>query len=165
MKVNCSYVYRKEMYCQSFFFASFISLSSPSTTIGLFTASSKGKNEILLRKKESEVIIATATNDFITRPIADLFGVEYLIATEFEIEDNKFTGNVVGEPCFREGKLNKVMNWMQENNFENSNTTFYSDSFNDLPLLEAVNKPIVVDGDDKLIKEAKKNDWQYISFR
>ena len=126
---------------------------------------SKGKNEILLRKKESEVIIATATNDFITRPIADLFGVEYLIATEFEIENNKFTGNVVGEPCFREGKLNKVMNWMQENNFDNSNTTFYSDSFNDLPLLEAVNKPIVVDGDDKLIEEAKKNDWQYISFR
>jgi phosphoserine phosphatase len=54
---------------------------------------------------------------------------------------------------------------MQENNFDNSNTTFYSDSFNDLPLLEAVNKPIVVDGDDKLIEEAKKNDWQYISFR
>ena len=100
---------------------------------------SKAKSEILLRKKDSEVIIATATNDFITRPIADLFDVEYLIATEFEIVDNKFTGN--------------------------ANTTFYSDSFNDLPLLEAINKPIVVDGDDKLIEEAKKNGWQYISFR
>ena len=125
----------------------------------------KGKSEILSQKKDSEVIIATATNDFITRPIADLFGVEYLIATEFEIIDNKFTGNVIGEPCFRDGKLNKVMNWMKINNFDNSNTTFYSDSFNDLPLLEAVNKPIVVDGDDKLMEEARKNDWQHTSFR
>ena len=68
---------------------------------------SKGKNEILLCKKDSEVIIATATNDFITRPIADLFGVKYLIATEFEILDNKFTGKVVGEPCSEKVNLIK----------------------------------------------------------
>ena len=77
-------------------------------------------------------------------------------------EQKDYCENTVTKWCF---VTDKVMNWMQENNFDNSNTTFYSDSFNDLPLLEAVNQPIVVDGDDKLIEEAKKNDWQYISFR
>ena len=125
----------------------------------------KGRDEISHRKKDSEVVIATATNDFITRPIADLLDVKNLIATEFEITDNRFSGNIIGEPCFREGKLNKVKNWMKLHNYDNSNTTFYSDSFNDLPLLRSVNNPIVVDGDDRLMEEAKKNDWQYTSFR
>ena len=125
----------------------------------------KAMNEVLNQKTKSEVIIATATNSFITRPIADLFEVKTLIATEFEIVDNKFTGRVTGEPCFRNGKLNKVLDWMTENNYNKMNTTFYSDSFNDLPLLKAVNTAIVVDGDEKLIMEAKKNDWQSISFR
>ena len=100
----------------------------------------KAMNEVLNQKTKSEVIIATATNSFITRPIADLFEVKTLIATEFEIVDNKFTGRVTGEPCFRNGKLNKVLDWMTENNYNKMNTTFYSDSFNDLPLLKAVNK-------------------------
>lgn len=111
------------------------------------------------------VIIATATNDFVTRPIADLFNVDTLIATEFEIQNNNFTGKVLGEPCFRDGKLNKVKKWINENNYDLSKTSFYSDSFNDLPLLEQVKYPVIVDGDDKLIEIGKNNNWECISFR
>ena len=102
------------------------------------------------RKEGKKVIIATATNDFVTRPIADIFDVSVLIATEFEIKDDAFTGRVVGVPCFRDGKLNKVTKWINDNNFDLSQASFYSDSFNDLPLLEKVKKPVIVDGDDKL---------------
>lgn len=113
----------------------------------------------------SSVIIATATNDFVTRPIADLFNVPTLIATEFEVDNNRFTGRVVGSPCFREGKLDKVKRWIADNGYDLSKASFYSDSFNDLPLLEKVKTPIIVDGDDKLIEIGKNNNWECISFR
>ena len=111
------------------------------------------------------VVIATATNDFVTRPIADLFNVSVLIATEFEIKNNTFTGNVLGVPCFRDGKLHKVTKWISDNNFDLSQASFYSDSFNDLPLLEKVKKPVIVDGDDRIREIGKKNNWECISFR
>ena len=111
------------------------------------------------------VVIATATNDFVTRPIADLFNVSVLIATEFEIKNNTFTGNVLGVPCFRDGKLNKVTKWVSDNNFDLSQASFYSDSFNDLPLLEKVKKPVIVDGDDRIREIGKNNNWECISFR
>lgn len=116
-------------------------------------------------KKNNKVVIATATNSFVTRPIAELFSVKELIATEFEIIDNKFTGKVKGIPCFREGKLDKVNEWLKSHNYNLSDATFYTDSFNDLPLLEKAGKAIVVDGDDKLTLLANKNDWECISFR
>ena len=122
----------------------------------------------LIDKSQAEgktVIIATATNDFVTRPIADLFNVDTLIATEFEIQNNNFTGKVLGEPCFRDGKLNKVKKWINENDYDLSKTSFYSDSFNDLPLLEQVKYPVIVDGDDKLVEIGKNNNWECISFR
>ena len=117
------------------------------------------------KKIEGPVIIATATNSFVTRPIADLFKIKDLIATEFIIRDNEFTGEVDGIPCFREGKVKKVEEWVEANGYDLSSATFYSDSFNDLPLLEKVETAIVVDGDDKLIEQAKNNDWECISFR
>ena len=117
------------------------------------------------KKIEGPVIIATATNSFVTRPIADLFKIKDLIATEFVIRDNEFTGEVDGIPCFREGKVKKVEEWIEANGYDLSSATFYSDSFNDLPLLEKVETAIVVDGDDKLIEQAKNNDWECISFR
>ena len=115
--------------------------------------------------ENSKVIIATATNDFVTKPIADLFGIEDLIATEFEIADNKFTGQVLGLPCFREGKLKKVTEWINLNGYALTQSRFYSDSFNDLPLLKKVKEAVVVDGDEKLLMEAKKNGWLCLSFR
>ena len=117
------------------------------------------------KKIEGPVIIATATNSFVTRPIADLFKIKDLIATEFIIRDNEFTGEVDGIPCFREGKVKKVEEWVKANGHDLSSATFYSDSFNDLPLLEKVETAIVVDGDDKLIEQAKNNDWECVSFR
>ena len=117
------------------------------------------------KKIEGPVIIATATNSFVTRPIADLFRIKDLIATEFVIRDNEFTGEVDGIPCFREGKVKKVEEWVEANGYDLSSATFYSDSFNDLPLLEKVETAIVVDGDDKLIEQAKNNDWECVSFR
>ena len=115
--------------------------------------------------EDSTVIIATATNDFVTKPIANLFGIEELIATEFEVANNKFTGQVLGLPCFREGKLQKVTEWINLNGYVLSEARFYSDSSNDLPLLEKVREAIVVDGDEKLLMEAKKNGWSCVSFR
>ena len=117
------------------------------------------------KKSEGRVIIATATNSFVTRPIADLFEIDDLIATEFVIKNNEFTGEVDGIPCFREGKVTKVEDWVKTNGYDLSEATFYSDSFNDLPLLEKVKTAIVVDGDNELIKQAKSNDWECISFR
>jgi HAD superfamily hydrolase (TIGR01490 family) len=111
------------------------------------------------------VIIATATNDFVTRPIADLFNVDTLIATEFEVVNQKFTGKVLNTPCFREGKVSKVKKWVDDNNFDLSKASFYSDSFNDLPLLEKVKNPVIVDGDDKLLEIGKNRNWDCISFR
>ena len=114
---------------------------------------------------DKTVIIATATNDFVTRPIADLFNVRTLIATEFEVIDQKFTGKVLNTPCFREGKVSKVKKWVDDNNFDLSKASFYSDSFNDLPLLEKVKNPVIVDGDDKLLEIGKNRNWDCISFR
>ena len=125
----------------------------------------KAKETVDHCKSKGPVVIATATNSFVTRPIADLFGIENLIATEFVIKDNKFTGEVDGIPCFREGKFQKVQDWVNKNNYSLGDATFYSDSFNDLPLLEKVKTAIVVDGDDKLIEKANHNEWQCISFR
>ena len=126
---------------------------------------SKAVEAVELSKSKGPVVIATATNSFVTRPIADLFGIKNLIATEFIIRDNKFTGEVDGVPCFREGKVQKVEQWVKENGYNLLDATFYSDSFNDLPLLQKVKTAIVVDGDDKLIEKAKHNEWQCISFR
>ena len=125
----------------------------------------KAIKTVKLKKLEGPVIIATATNSFVTRPIADLFEIKDLIATEFVIKDNEFTGEVDGIPCFREGKVKKVEEWVKANGYDLSSATFYSDSFNDLPLLQKVETAIVVDGDDKLIEQAKNNDWKCISFR
>ncbi|MEC7864708.1 MAG: HAD-IB family hydrolase [Pseudomonadota bacterium] len=125
----------------------------------------KAVEAVELSKSKGPVVIATATNSFVTRPIADLFGIKNLIATEFIVKDNKFTGEVDGVPCFREGKVQKVEEWIKENGYNLLDATFYSDSFNDLPLLEKVKTAIVVDGDDKLIEKAKHNEWQCISFR
>ena len=126
---------------------------------------SKAIEIVAQKKSEGPVVIATATNSFVTRPIADLFGIDDLIATEFIIKNNKFTGEIDGVPCFRDGKVKKVEDWAIKNRYSLSNATFYSDSFNDLHLLNKVKTAIVVDGDNKLINQAKHNDWQCISFR
>ena len=125
----------------------------------------KAKELIIDELKNNEVVIATATNSFVTRPISELFSVENLIATEFEIKQNAFTGKVVDVPCFREGKLLKVKKWAESHHYDLRRATFFSDSLNDLPLLDEVGKAIIVDGDNKIQSVAKTNNWECISFR
>ena len=125
----------------------------------------KAIEEIHKEMETNKVIIATATNNFVTRPIATLFGVDDLIATDFEIIDNEFTGKVDGIPCFRDGKLTKVEQWSKNNDYDLNGSKFYSDSFNDIPLLQKVSEAIVVDGDEKLLQEAKNCGWKCVSFR
>jgi HAD superfamily hydrolase (TIGR01490 family) len=112
--------------------------------------------------------IVTATNSFVTRPIATEFGVKHLIATEPETADGRFTGRVAGTPCFREGKIRRVEDWLAAQGCTLAGfarSTFYSDSHNDLPLLERVNGPVAVDPDPQLAAEARRRGWAVISLR
>ncbi|SRR6266404_5862221 len=112
--------------------------------------------------------IITATNSFVTAPIARAFSVAHLIATEPEVHGGRFTGRVAGTPCFREGKLVRLEQWLaglghRLHDFEES--TFYSDSHNDLPLLERVTRPVAVDPDETLAAEALRRAWPIMSLR
>jgi HAD superfamily hydrolase (TIGR01490 family) len=112
--------------------------------------------------------IITATNSFVTAPIARAFGVEHLIATEPEMRDGRFTGRVAGTPCFREGKLARLAEWLASQGLklaEFEQSVFYSDSHNDLPLLERVTRPVAVDPDEALAAEAARRGWAVISLR
>ena len=112
--------------------------------------------------------IVTATNSFITAPIARAFGVAHLIATEPESRDGRFTGRVAGAPCFREGKIERLDSWLGQRGTplaSFSRSTFYSDSHNDLPLLERVTHPIAVDPDPPLAAESARRGWPVISLR
>ena len=120
------------------------------------------------RAAEDVCIIITATNSFVTSPIAREFGVEHLIATEPEEKDGEFTGGVSGVPCFREGKITRLESWLAQrgwgwNSFADS--FFYSDSLNDLPLLAKVNNPIAVDPDATLRKHAEQHGWRILTLR
>jgi HAD superfamily hydrolase (TIGR01490 family) len=112
--------------------------------------------------------LITATNSFVTAPIAREFGIEHLIATEPERLNGRFTGRVAGTPCFRDGKLVRLDQWLDAlgrrlADFEAS--TCYSDSHNDLPLLERVTRPVAVDPDETLAREAARRGWERISLR
>ena len=112
--------------------------------------------------------IITATNSFVTAPIAGEFGVPHLIATEPESRDGRFTGRVAGTPCFREGKVRRLEEWLAQQGHALAGfheSSFYSDSHNDLPLLERVSRPVAVDPDDKLAREAARRGWERISLR
>lgn len=113
-------------------------------------------------------VIITATNSFVTAPIARALGINHLIATEPEQKDGEFTGRVSGLPCFREGKVARLESWLDEHNLtwlSFLESWFYSDSLNDLPLLTKVTHPVAVDPDATLKAHAKKNKWPIISLR
>jgi HAD superfamily hydrolase (TIGR01490 family) len=113
-------------------------------------------------------VIITATNSFVTAPIARALKVAHLIATEPEQKDGEFTGRVSGLPCFREGKIARLESWMDEHNLtwiSFLESWFYSDSLNDLPLLNKVTHPVAVDPDGTLNAHAERNGWPIISLR
>lgn len=126
------------------------------------------KGEALLaehRAAGDKILIITATNRFVTAPIAKRLGVETLLATECEMLDGRYTGRTIDVPCFKEGKVTRLQRWLQENNMTLQDSSFYSDSMNDLPLLEQVTRPVAVDPDPKLRAEAEKRGWEIISLR
>lgn len=125
-----------------------------------------GKARIAEHKKRGDyVVIITATNSFVTAPIATAFEADALIATEPEIINGKYTGRVAGIPCFQSGKISKLNDWLETTGMDMAGSTFYSDSHNDLPLLEKVDHPIAVDPDETLRLTARERGWEIISLR
>lgn len=113
-------------------------------------------------------VIITATNSFVTAPIAREFGIEHLIATEPEHKDGEFTGCVAGVPSFREGKITRLNEWLAARGWtlgSFADSTFYSDSLNDLPLMNLVKHPVAANPDDTLRAHAKQQDWPIINLR
>lgn len=117
------------------------------------------------REQGDELLIITATNAFVTAPIAERLGVRHLIATEPERDGDRYTGEVAGIPSFQQGKVLRLEAWMAEHGADLNGSAFYSDSHNDIPLLERVDKPVAVDPDEALRSHAKARGWSVISLR
>lgn len=127
----------------------------------------KPAQELVNKHKErgDTLLVITATNRFVTEPIVKLYGIENLLATTPEFIDGKYTGNFEGVPCFREGKVSALEQWLKNSSETLQDSWFYSDSHNDLPLLNLVEHPIAVDPDEKLAAIAKQANWPIISLR
>lgn len=110
-------------------------------------------------------IIITATNHFITAPIAELYGISHLLATLPEWLGGRYTGRFVGVPCFQEGKVTRLHEWLRNHPHDLAGSYFYSDSRNDIPLLEQVGFPVAVDPDEILRQTALERNWPVISLR
>jgi len=125
--------------------------------------------ELVQRQRKNNLLaIITATNRFLTEPIAAAFGIEHLIATEPQMRDGRFTGDIVGPPCMREGKITWLEQWLQSRSASLGDfpeSWFYSDSINDLPLLERVTHPVAVDADARLAAIARQRGWRSLSLR
>ena len=124
----------------------------------------------LIRSQGNNALVAiiTATNRFLTEPIAAAFGIDHLIATEPQIVNRRFTGDIVGAPCMREGKIEHLERWLaarQKQLKDFAETWFYSDSINDLPLLSRVTHPVAVDPDARLEKIARDRGWRMLTLR
>ncbi|MCP4992425.1 MAG: HAD family hydrolase [Gammaproteobacteria bacterium] len=117
------------------------------------------------RSSGDTLMIITATNAFVTAPIAELLGIDHLIATDPEMIDGAYTGEVAGEPSFQQGKVSRLNLWLKEHSISLEGSSFYSDSHNDIPLLEQVTKPVAVDPDPQLAQYATKLGWPIISLR
>lgn len=134
------------------------------------------KAQALLRQHRDNgdyCLIITATNHFVTAPIATLLEVDDLIATDLELIDDLYTGKVQGVPSFQAGKVRRLQDWLRDYNANRpvetqlsmEDSVFYSDSFNDLPLLERAGKAVAVDPDPVLREQARKHGWDIISLR
>ena len=117
------------------------------------------------RARGDTLLIITATNRFITAPIAAAFGIPHLIATEPEEINGQFTGKVAGVPSYREGKVERLSEWLNDRHESLDGSWFYSDSHNDLPLLNLVDHPVAVNADDTLADYARTRGWTMIELR
>jgi HAD superfamily hydrolase (TIGR01490 family) len=113
-------------------------------------------------------VVITATNSFVTKPIATAYGIEHLIGTDPEMIDGQYTGGVQGVPSFQEGKVTRINDWLKARGQQLgdfSKSYFYSDSHNDLPLMKLVTNPVAVDADPTLTAYAISHEWPQISLR
>jgi HAD superfamily hydrolase (TIGR01490 family) len=117
------------------------------------------------RDAGEHLMIITATNRFVTGPIAEQLGVDTIIATDPEMVNGNYTGKVAGTPCFQAGKVERLNTWLAENGATLEGSSFYSDSINDLPLLEKVDYPVAVNPDEKLTAEANRRGWPILDLR
>ena len=120
------------------------------------------------KEARDKLLIITATNSFITKPIGELFGIHELIGTDPEEHLGEFTGKVKGTPSFKEGKVTRLFDWLDEKNLKLADfekTFFYSDSHNDLALLEVVTNPVVVNGDKILLEKAQEKNWPKLNLK
>lgn len=117
------------------------------------------------RDQGHEMAVITSTNRFVVEPIVGELGIENLICSEPELENGKYTGNFTGTPCFAEGKITKINEWLEGETNRLEGAWFYSDSHNDLPLMREVGNPVAVDPDTKLRTEAENKNWEIISLR
>ena len=126
----------------------------------------KAQNCINRHKERGDtVLVITASTSFVTAPIVKKYGINHLLATEPEIKAGRYTGGVSGMPCFQSGKIDKLMPWLQKNEETLTGSTFYSDSHNDLPLLELVDNPVAVNADKILTQIAEKKGWEILNWR
>ena len=126
--------------------------------------------DLVSQHKEAgdKLLIITATNSFITKPIGELFGIDELIGTDPEENEGEFTGKVYGTPSFKEGKVTRLFDWLDEKNLKLADfekTFFYSDSHNDFALLEVVTNPVVVNGDKILLEKAQEKNWPKLNLK
>ena len=121
----------------------------------------------LIRKHEEQgdtLLIITATNGFVTYPIAERLGIAHIIAPHPEVVDGRYTGKTVGIPSFHEGKVTRLKEWMETHQHDLEGSYFYSDSHNDMPLLRLVDHAVAVDPDPILKNEAERQGWPVISL-
>jgi len=111
------------------------------------------------------VLVITASNTFITSPIVEMYGIDHFLATEPEFKSGRFTGKVSGIPCFQSGKIDNLMPWLDKNGENLIGSYFYSDSHNDLPLLELVDNPVAINSDKVLTSVARENGWPVLDWR
>jgi HAD superfamily hydrolase (TIGR01490 family) len=126
------------------------------------------KSRELLKKHKDKgdfLLIITATNLFVTGPIAEELGVDDIIATEPEFKEGQYTGKVHGIPSFQDGKVKRLTQWLTDKGLSLDGSHFYSDSHNDLPLLNQVDYPVAVDADDTLTQVAKDKNWPIMTLR
>lgn len=109
--------------------------------------------------------IITSTNRFVTAPIARMLGIDHLLATELELAEDRYTGEVLGVPCYQAGKIDHLERWLADNPQDLAGSYFYSDSINDLPLLQRVDHPVVVDPDPRLQAHAQTQGWPILKLR
>lgn len=117
------------------------------------------------RNRGDTLLIITATNRFVTEPIARMLEIPHLLASEPELVDGRYTGRATGIPCFQEGKVKRLHEWLESTDQSLSTSYFYSDSANDIPLLQAVSHPVAVDPDERLREFARNNNIPIISLR